>query len=103
MEEENKEIVGVPDSAEAVFKAFRMGSYSVGSMSEDCLTLNVWTKPQNGESSKAVIFWVHGGSFRSGSSKFPIYNGKNIADQDDVVVVSFKYVFDLLSSAEAYN
>ena len=29
--------------------------------SEDCLTLNVWTKPQTGEKSKAVLFWIFGG------------------------------------------
>lgn len=26
--------------------------------SEDCLTLNVWTRPQNGEASKAVLVWI---------------------------------------------
>ena len=30
---------------------------------EDCLTLNVWTKPQVGEKRKAVLLWIHGGSF----------------------------------------
>lgn len=29
--------------------------------SEDCLSLNVWTKPQTGEKSKAVLFWIFGG------------------------------------------
>jgi carboxylesterase type B len=28
---------------------------------EDCLGLNIWTKPQTGEKAKAVLFWVHGG------------------------------------------
>lgn len=94
MDEESKEKRGVPESAEPIFKAFRMGDeHVVGPMSEDCLTLNVWTKRQVGEQSKAVIVWIHGGSFRTGSSKFPIYNGKHIADQDDVVVVSFKCVW----------
>lgn len=30
-------------------------------LSEDCLSLNVWTKPQTGEGSKAVLFWIFGG------------------------------------------
>lgn len=30
-------------------------------MGEDCLTLNVWTKPQVGEKAKAVLFFIHGG------------------------------------------
>jgi cholinesterase len=29
--------------------------------SEDCLTLNVWSKPQIGEKSKAVLVWIFGG------------------------------------------
>ena len=59
-------------------------------LSEDCLTLNVWTKPQVGESKKAVMVWIHGGGFTSGSSALPWYRGQNIADQQDVVVVSIK-------------
>ena len=30
-------------------------------MSEDCLSLNIWTKPQSGEKKKAVMVWLHGG------------------------------------------
>jgi carboxylesterase type B len=37
-------------------------------MSEDCLTLNVWTKPQTGEKRKAVMVYIHGGSFVSGKA-----------------------------------
>ena len=29
--------------------------------SEDCLYLNVWTKPQTGEAKKAVMVWIYGG------------------------------------------
>jgi len=60
-------------------------------MSEDCLTLNVWTKPQIGESKKAVMLWIYGGAFTSGYSGDPLYNGQYIADQEDVVIVSIKY------------
>lgn len=35
-------------------------------LSEDCLTLNVWTKPQCGQKKKAVLVWIHGGSFVAG-------------------------------------
>lgn len=59
---------------------------------EDCLTLNIWTKPQVGESGKAVMLWVYGGAFTTGNSNNPLYNGQYIADQEDVVVVTFKYV-----------
>lgn len=59
--------------------------------SEDCLYLNVWTKPQTGEAKKAVMVWIHGGAFISGSSSISLYNGANIAEQEDVVVVSLEY------------
>ena len=57
---------------------------------EDCLYLNVWTKPQTGETKKAVLVWVYGGGFSEGTSSFPAYNGANLASLEDVVVVSFK-------------
>ena len=58
--------------------------------SEDCLYLNVWTKPQVGETKKAVLVWFYGGGFSSGSSTSPTNNGANIAEQEDVIIVSFK-------------
>lgn len=60
------------------------------SYNEDCLTLNVWTKPQTGDAKKAVLLWIYGGAFKDGTSATPGYSGANIADQEDVVVVSIK-------------
>lgn len=68
-------------------------SYSGDAYSEDCLFLNVWTKPQVGEKKKAVLVFIFGGGFFSGTSSIPGYAGANIAEQEDVIVVSFKYVF----------
>jgi cholinesterase len=68
----------------------QISSNLAGKYSEDCLNLNIWTKPQTGEAKKAVMVWIYGGGFTSGSSAIPIYNGANIAEQEDVVVVSFK-------------
>ncbi|CAD6439808.1 c676aaa1-4651-4aa4-8ceb-bae45132be8a [Sclerotinia trifoliorum] len=59
--------------------------------SEDCLTLNVWTKPQTGDAKKAVLVWIYGGGFNSGSSSTPSMNGKHIVEQEDVIVVSVNY------------
>jgi cholinesterase len=59
-------------------------------LSEDCLTLNIWTKPQTGDARKAVLFWIYGGGFNTGAADIPAYNGKYIADQEDVIVVSAK-------------
>ena len=89
--------VGMPDSANDVYEIFGRYPGDAGSLSEDCLTLNVWTKPQVGEAKKAVFFWIYGGSYVSGSSSFPAYNGKFIADDGDVVVVSIKCVVPRVS------
>lgn len=59
--------------------------------SEDCLFLNIWTKPQTGETSKAVLFWIYGGGFNTGSTNDPSYDGEFFADAQDVVVVSANY------------
>lgn len=63
---------------------------SLTAQSEDCLTLNVWTKPQTGDSKKAVLVWIYGGGFNSGSSATPAMNGQHIVEQEDVIVVSIK-------------
>lgn len=57
--------------------------------SEDCLTLNVWV-PSGGEQNKAVMLWIYGGGFSTGSTSITTYNGQNIAAQEDVIVVSIK-------------
>ncbi|POS86159.1 hypothetical protein EPUL_002597 [Erysiphe pulchra] len=59
--------------------------------SEDCLYLNVWTKPQVGERKKAVMVWIYGGSFSSGSTSIDAYSGRHLAALEDVVVVSMNY------------
>lgn len=72
-------LINVPGSTDAV-------------ISEDCLYLNVWTKPQSGEALKAVMIFIHGGGFTGGSaSNQPIFDGSALADQEDLVIVTFKY------------
>ncbi|CAI4214368.1 unnamed protein product [Parascedosporium putredinis] len=66
---------------------------------EDCLKINVWTAPQigcegqkgNRKSKKAVMVWIYGGGFNSGSSTNAGYNGARLAAEHDVVVVSMNY------------
>ena len=58
--------------------------------SEDCLTLNVWT-PNGAPGAKLpVMVWIYGGSFVTGGSAFPIYDGVELA-QRGVVVVTLNY------------
>ncbi|KAK2059768.1 carboxylesterase [Colletotrichum caudatum] len=79
--------LGVPNTAASVLSVLA----DPGPQSEDCLTLNVWTKPQEGESKKAVLVWIHGGAFTTGSSRVPANNGQFMTDQNDVVLVSMNY------------
>lgn len=53
--------------------------------SEDCLSLNVWTRP--GAENLPVMLWIHGGANILGSG---IINGANFA-RDGVVLVSMNY------------
>jgi hypothetical protein len=59
--------------------------------SEDCLYLNVWTKPQTGDSKKAVMIFIYGGAFDSGTSSYAMLSGAFLADHEDVIIVNFKY------------
>ena len=60
-------------------------------LSEDCLTLNVWTTDPETKG-KPVMFWIHGGAFSYGGTADPLYDGSFIlAEHPDVVVVSCNY------------
>ncbi len=59
-------------------------------MGEDCLTLNV-TTPALDDASRPVLFWIHGGGFRTGQGAIPWYNGTSFAKRGDIVTVSINY------------
>jgi carboxylesterase type B len=69
---------------------------ATASQSEDCLTLNIWTKPQVGEEKKPVLVWLHGGGYTSGGSAIPWYNGQYLASKEDLVVVTLNYRLSIL-------
>lgn len=71
------------------------GLYSGGmaSMSEDCLTLNVWAPI--GARKLPVMVWIHGGALLGGSSSEPLYDGAKLAKQG-IVFVSINYRLGLL-------
>ncbi|MGO9931436.1 MAG: carboxylesterase/lipase family protein [Steroidobacteraceae bacterium] len=66
-----------------------------GPMSEDCLTLNIWTPATNAQEHLPVLVWIHGGSFRSGSASVPIYNGHALATRG-ILVVTLNYRLGVL-------
>jgi para-nitrobenzyl esterase len=63
--------------------------------SEDCLYLNLWTPefaPENvptGSNRLPVMVWVHGGSNTYGHGG--LYNGKDLANGHDLVVITMNY------------
>lgn len=59
-------------------------------MNEDCLYLNIW-KPNTNTNKRPVMVWIYGGGFYTGSSSLPIYNGSDLANKGDVIVVTFNY------------
>ncbi len=59
---------------------------------EDCLYLNVWVNTNDLSRDKPVIFWIHGGTYTSGSTSHPLYDGNNfVRDSPDIVFVSAGY------------
>lgn len=66
-----------------------------GAVSEDCLSLNVWSLPPSKAAPLPVLVWIHGGGFTSGSASVPVYDGAALARQG-VVVVSINYRLGLL-------
>ncbi|WP_241657529.1 carboxylesterase/lipase family protein [Aurantiacibacter suaedae] len=57
-------------------------------MSEDCLYLNVWTKPDLSDA--PVIVYIHGGAFFVGAASMPLYSGEHLAERG-VVAVNLNY------------
>ncbi len=62
---------------------------SVNPQSEDCLTLNIWTRGE--KKNLPVMVFIHGGGFAGGGSSDPLYNGTHFAATQDVVIVTFNY------------
>ena len=68
-----------------------------GYQSEDCLRLNIWTKGLNDGKRRPVLFWLHGGGYTSGNGQeHPGYDGRNLADKGDVVVVTINHRLNVL-------
>jgi para-nitrobenzyl esterase len=65
----------------------------LSSVSEDCLTLNIWAPA---DARKAPVFvWIHGGALTTGSSREPLYDGAKLAARG-IVVVTINYRLGVL-------
>lgn len=67
--------------------------------SDDCLFLNVFRPDGAAKGGLPVMVFIHGGGFVVGEGAKPEYNGKILAEEGNVIVVSINYrlgVFGLL-------
>ncbi|KAM0193526.1 hypothetical protein ACHAPI_007595 [Fusarium lateritium] len=86
--------VDYPDmtpQAQRIISYFASGAETP--QSEDCLTLNVWSKetPNSAKANKPVLIFFYGGRFAIGNTNSPFYNGKYFADAEDIVVITVNY------------
>ena len=66
-----------------------------GSMSENCLTLNIWAPETKPGELRPVMVWLFGGSFVSGSGSDPRCDGEGFA-RKGVVLVTINYRIGVL-------
>ncbi|KAJ8030683.1 Acetylcholinesterase [Holothuria leucospilota] len=57
---------------------------------ENCLNLNLWVPSPRPEGA-SVMIWIYGGSFYSGVSSLDVYDGRWLAAEEQVIVVSMNY------------
>ena len=65
--------------------------YVTEEVSEDCLTLNIWSPDMRPKALKTVMVWIHGGAFQYSSANLYDTDGRVLASFGDVVVVSINY------------
>lgn len=63
-------------------------------MSEDCLSLNIWTP--EGVRDAPVFVWIHGGALTTGAGSEAMYDGARMAASQGLVVVSINYRLGVL-------
>jgi para-nitrobenzyl esterase len=68
---------------------------------EHCQVLNIWTQNLASTSKKPVMVWMHGGGFTNGSSmESYAYDGKNLSEFGDVVVVSINHRLNIIGTLD---
>ena len=65
-----------------------LGEPYAPAMTEDSLTVNVWTPSSTDAGRRPVMFFIHGGLYVLGQAGMPAYDGEAFARRHDVVFVS---------------
>ncbi|KAF2149811.1 alpha/beta-hydrolase [Myriangium duriaei CBS 260.36] len=86
--------VAYPDQtpqAQRVIAAF--AAQDNATMSEDCLTLNIWAGPPRSYDApnKPVLVFFYGGRWSIGDTVSSFYSGANLANAEDVIVITLNY------------
>lgn len=72
-------------------------NWNDGFPDEDCLRANIWTPGINDGKKRPVMVWLHGGGYSAGSGQeLPSYDGRNLAEKGDVVVVTLNHRLNVL-------
>lgn len=74
---------------------FRINNEWAAPQSEDCLALNIWSQGLGDGKKRPVMVWLHGGGYTVGSGSSEIYDGTNLANKGDVVVVTLNHRLNL--------
>ncbi|KAJ6082854.1 hypothetical protein N7467_006989 [Penicillium canescens] len=83
-------------SNESIWSILPYKIWNPANMSEDCLYINIWTPSSKHQGKRArnaaVMMFIHGGGYGSGSGSVAFYDGTNLVqDNEDIVVVTFNY------------
>ncbi|MBR3354431.1 MAG: carboxylesterase/lipase family protein [Oscillospiraceae bacterium] len=66
----------------------RSSEMGMGKQTEDCLALNIWTKGLGDGKQRPVMVWLHGGGDFAGAAEADWHDGYNLANKQDVVLVT---------------
>ena len=83
-----RDVTEFGDSAPQVRRMKRRAT--VERFSEDCLYLNIWSPAADG-GKRAVLFYIHGGSFVEGAGSDQEYDGAKLVSEGDIVLVTINY------------
>lgn len=79
-----------PQNVKQTSPAWQAQTITQRTMSEDCLTLNIWAPIDHGSAPLPVMVYIHGGNYRAGAGSYPVYDGSALANEG-VVLVTLNY------------